>query len=392
MKVTVLVCGGGNGAHVLAALVASQTDMPCRVLALSQAREWREASTSKILSCSFPCRGAKSIVYKANPHTISDNPAEVVPGADIIVLVVPAFSHGKYLAAIEPYMQKGTILVALPGQAGFDYQACHILRNKLNDLTIISAESLPWACRISEYGVKVDVIGVKELLHMYVVHKDGQMWLNHFQVLKSIFGPFPVLKQVNHSMELAHLPSALHLGIMYGKWRDWNHESLSENPLFYQGTDDFQAQYISDLDSEVRKIKVKLLQERPYELPSGLQWLVNCYWPIISDQSSLKYALTTNKAFDGLLHPMLKVGGGYIPDFKGRYLSEEVPFNLVVFKGLAQIVEVNTPVIDRVLHWSQQKLGKIYIVGSELRGRDLPETRAPQVYGIRSPDDVKKWL
>ncbi|XP_071086377.1 opine dehydrogenase-like [Haliotis cracherodii] len=392
MTVTVLVCGGGHGAHVMAALVSSKPDMTCRVLALSQAREWAKAAANNILTCSFPSNNGKSTLYTANPHTISDNPAEVVPGADIIVLVVPAFSQGKYLAAIEPHIQKKTILVALPGQAGFEYQACHILRNKFYDLTIISAESLPWACRISVYGVKVDVIGIKELLKMVIVHNDDKILLNPFRQFQHIWGTFPVIRQVSHSLGLTHMVCVTHLGICYGKWNDWDTTVKSEIPLFYHGTDDIQAQWISRLDGEINMIKLNILRERPNETTSGLQWLLDSYGSSITDSSSLKHALTTNKGYEGLFHPMITTEEGFIPDFKSRYLKEDVPFGIVVFKGLAQIVGLYTPAIDTVLHWSQQKLGKIYIVGSKLCGQDLHETRAPQVYGIKSLEDLEKFI
>ena len=105
----------------------------------------------------------------------------------------------------------------------------------------------------------------------------------------------------------------------------------------------------------------------------------------ITDFVNLKTAFCTNKAYDGLRHPMKTPG--YVPDFSYRYIAEDVPFALVVMKGIAEIVGVKTPVMDKVIAWAQKKLGKEYIVGSELKGKDVGSTRAPGAYGFKTLDD-----
>ena len=80
--------------------------------------------------------------------------------------------------------------------------------------------------------------------------------------------------------------------------------------------------------------------------------------------------------------------GKWVPDFGYRYLAEDVPYGLVVTKGLALLAGVPTPETDRVLAWCQEKLGKEYLVGSELKGKDVKETRAPQAFGFNTLDDL----
>ena len=78
----------------------------------------------------------------------------------------------------------------------------------------------------------------------------------------------------------------------------------------------------------------------------------------------------------------------FVPDFAHRYLTEDVPYGLVVIRGIAEIVQVDTPTIDKVLLWAQEKIGKEYLVGSKLQGKDVPSTRAPQRYGLNTLDAV----
>jgi hypothetical protein len=51
---------------------------------------------------------------------------------------------------------------------------------------------------------------------------------------------------------------------------------------------------------------------------------------------------------------------------------------------------VPTPAMDHVIHWAQTQLGKEYLVGGKLRGRDVITSRAPQRYGFKTLDDVMR--
>ena len=53
--------------------------------------------------------------------------------------------------------------------------------------------------------------------------------------------------------------------------------------------------------------------------------------------------------FQGLTHPMIETDDGkFVPNFKFRYLFEDVPFGLAVIKGIADLAEVKTPNVDKV--------------------------------------------
>jgi hypothetical protein len=85
---------------------------------------------------------------------------------------------------------------------------------------------------------------------------------------------------------------------------------------------------------------------------------------------------------------MRQVEDGFVPDFKARYLTEDVPFDLLVTRGIAELAGVDMPVIDRVLVWAQAQLKKEYLVAGRLEGADLSATRAPQRYAITSLDQL----
>jgi hypothetical protein len=84
-----------------------------------------------------------------------------------------------------------------------------------------------------------------------------------------------------------------------------------------------------------------------------------------------------------------------IPDFSHRYLTEDVPFGLVVLRGVAELTGVPTPTIDKIVLWAQNASGVRYLVPAQaeldqseentsnfiLRGEHVFRTRCPQRFG-----------
>ncbi|MBV8943554.1 MAG: NAD/NADP octopine/nopaline dehydrogenase family protein, partial [Solirubrobacterales bacterium] len=83
--------------------------------------------------------------------------------------------------------------------------------------------------------------------------------------------------------------------------------------------------------------------------------------------------------------------GRFVPEFQHRYLSEDVPFGLVVTRALAEIADVETPLIDEVITWAQSVLQKTYLVDGELRGRDAERVPIPQNHGVVTVSDLIDW-
>ncbi|MCS3234927.1 NAD/NADP octopine/nopaline dehydrogenase family protein [Phocaeicola vulgatus] len=65
---------------------------------------------------------------------------------------------------------------------------------------------------------------------------------------------------------------------------------------------------------------------------------------------------------------------GFLPDFKSRYFTEDFPFGLLIIKSIAEVLNICTPNIDKILLWGQDVLNKEYIHEGELKGKDLSKT------------------
>jgi hypothetical protein len=395
-KQRILVCGGGNGAHCLSALAASRDNFEVHVLTLFQdeAERWSNLTNDRKMKLTVTNQDGEQHDIYSKPLLVTKDPEIAISGVNMIFLVVPAFAHAQYLTALLPYLQENTIIVGLPGQAGFEFQCKGILSDVMNTCTIASTETLPFACRIVEFGKHISLLGLKETLGVsFIKGKKCQLQFSVVDKIQEILGEKPKLKLIQHYLAVTLLGApAIHTGMMYGKWENWDGKPLKTEPLFYQGVDEREADLISKLSDEKVKIARKIGKMRKdidtSEVIHIFDWLKCSYTDQISDKVSLMTTLQTNKAYEGMVHPMISTEDGYVPNFSHRYLTEDIPYGLVVVKGIAEIIGEDTPTTDYVLEWGQRKIEKEYIIGTKLVGKDVPSARAPQSFGLSTVDDI----
>lgn len=255
----------------------------------------------------------------------------------------------------------------------------------------MSAESLPWACRILEFGRLVQILGFKETLGVSKLQgSQSNCKGSPFDTVQKVLGPKPVLREIQNYIAVNLMAkSIIHPPLMYGKWSSYDGTPLKEKPLFYQGVDEKQAKLLSGVSDECIAIGKAIEKQIPgidmSEVIHIFDWYLAYYADQITDKTNLMTAMQTNKAYDGLLHPMKGVENGqFVPDFSYRYTAEDVPFGLVVMKGIGELAGVATPVMDEIITWAQGKLQQEYMVGSQLSGKDVSKTRAPQRFGFKS--------
>jgi hypothetical protein len=319
---------------------------------------------------------------------VSDRP-ELAEGCDMIVFALPAFLHGSYLSALEPFIEEGCVLVGLPGQNGFEFDVRAALGRRLGTCVVMNFESLPWICRIVEFGRSVRILGTKDRLAGAIQGSLVSARVQDpFALLQKVIGSRPRLAVSGHllGITLGSLNAYSHPPIVYGRWRNWDGGSLDHLPLFYREVDPFTADLLSAISGEVVATSRRIMSEHPEvdlsQVIPMYDWDIACYGHQIRDKTNLMTALRTNSGYEGITHPMIRTPDGrYVPDFSHRFLSEDVPFGLAVIRGIAEIVRVPTPHLDSVLLWCQGKLGREYLAESGMRGRDLSGTRCPQRYG-----------
>ena len=84
----------------------------------------------------------------------------------------------------------------------------------------------------------------------------------------------------------------------------------------------------------------------------------------ISDKSSLKRIFNTNIGYSRVPFPMVpidKTGEKVTLNLQARFFWEDVPFGLVILKDIATLVDVKTPVMDKMIAFHQKFMPVKYI-------------------------------
>ena len=378
--------------------------------------------------------GAKRGILRGSPALASSFEEAFAKGTtryDAIILALPAFAHDTYLAGIAPYLKlqdtqhMPTVICAAVAQGGFDLAA----RAALNEAEVISPvviagfETLPWACRLLRPGREVEVLGAKETVDVAIASHPSQMKAFEIQsaleTLQTIIGHVPTEKLASGflGVTLMNINALWHPTLMYHRWKDWNgEETFTEAPLLYEECSDETGESLTAISAEVAAICDELRTAYPGVLLDDLssarscaEWFVRSYGDEPGlDKQSVATMMRTNPAYRGLRHPMKhrikydesgsavpEANAPLIPDFSHRYLTEDVPFGLVVLRGVAELTGVPTPTIDKIVLWAQDASGVRYLVPAQgeldqseentsnfiLRGEHVFRTRCPQRFG-----------
>ncbi|XP_013410793.1 octopine dehydrogenase [Lingula anatina] len=400
-KLCVLICGGGRGVHTLAGLAASKKDVEVRIFTTYQDESEKWTKANKEVSVIFKDDKGKENTVKGKPAVVSKTPDFLVPGCHVIFLMTPASAHEEYLKAIQPHIEPDTVIVGLPGQCGFEFAVRTILKDKLDQLAILSFDSHPWYSEIKTYGLSVEVKATKKILKGAIFGKEIMkvgLGKEPVEAVQYLMGEQPVLDVRGHVLGVTLMaPNAsLHPAIMYRKWardEEDEEEPVDEAPLFFQDVDRLATALLSAINCEIldiaRAVRKANREVDLFTVKDIFDWYLECYPDEIENKNTLTTVLKTNKAYNGIKHPMKSVDGGkFLPDYTHRYLAEDVPFGLAVVKGIADIAGVETPNIDKVIVWAQTKLGKEYMVNGKMTGKDIKSTRCPQAFGYKTVNDI----
>jgi len=263
-------------------------------------------------------------------------------------------------------------------------------------MVFVGFETLPWACRFTEWGRKATVLGTKNNILAAVTPASAKA--KALGTLQGLLGVYPFITEsaTNLAISLRNPGMVVHPGVMYGRWGPdtWDGKPVAQKPLFYQGVDAHTEKVLLGMTEEVQTVCRKMEKLMPgLDLKDACtlkQWYLDCYDGQMSDTSTLKACMNTNKAYDGLTHPCTDAQGGFMPDLKYRYLAEDVPTGLCFAKGLAEILGVPTPTIDKVMLWAQKCIGLEILVDGKMKGKDIAKTRAPQGVGITTTAEFVK--
>ena len=136
-----------------------------------------------------------------------------------------------------------------------------------------------------------------------------------------------------------------------------------------------------------------------------IETIIHNYYADVCERNDTMWDIfVTNPGYNGLVHPMkvgIKDNNKFVPNFDYRYLTEDVPFGLLVIKAIGQMCEnLKTPIMDMILLWCQQVMNKRYVkidkVGTfgeryvriDLDSEDVKHSRIPQLFGMHTIEEM----
>eukprot|EP01147_Barroeca_monosierra_P010816 gene10816-2895_t len=391
----VTVCGGGNAAHVAIGMFTDQgADVNLYLSFEEEVKAFREGCKKNDGVTVLTDAGS----YKAKPKMITNDPAVAITGADIILIITPAFAHEAVLTQIMPHLHDGAYVGAIPGPGGFHMLAKHILGDVISakNLTLFAGGALPWVCRFQQYGATVQLQSEKANIYVSYSPETQETWEKFGHLLNQLHKN-TVFHPGGHFLTVALwcTNAMLHPAITYGIWHDWDGKPVKEQPLFYQNCDEFTGNVLKTISDEIRAAKEVIVSKTDADLSKWQpidDYTIDVYGENVKDRSSVAKIFASNLAYRGLKAPCNQLDDGtFVPNFKMRYLTDDLPHGIVVMRGIAELCGVPTPMMDKVILWAQEKIGHEYLVDGKVVGSDVSHSGCPQRFGIKTVEELVAW-
>ena len=119
---TVCICGGGSLGHVIAGWLSARNHTKVHILT-NRPEKWTHEITIDT---------PDGDVFRGNIDIISNDPKNVIPSSDIVLLCLPGFLIKEELGTIKPYLTNDTYVGSVFSSTGFFFEAQKILNKKHN--------------------------------------------------------------------------------------------------------------------------------------------------------------------------------------------------------------------------------------------------------------------
>jgi hypothetical protein len=383
----VCIVGGGNAAQAFAAILPNK-GVSCNMwCGFGDEAERINKGVSE--QGGMKVHWADDSVIMGKPDKISKDPADVVPECNVLIMPLPSFAYPSVFEQLKPHLKPGTYVGITPGQGGFDWVARNVLGEELmKSLNLFAIMPMPLNCRITDFGKQVHVQVLKKKYKVGALPASATD--NCCKIVSHIFSA--QAEGLGHLLAATMYPinAIIHPQRTYEicqKWRPGG-KPLPENPLFYESMNTASAGLMDLVNTELQMIGEVITEKSGVKLdiPHIKDFLGWVYEDDKPDLTSTASFFATAPAYKGFRSPLKQVEGGFEPDFANRYFTEDIPLGLCIYKGIADIVDFDTPVLDMIVYWAQGHMKKEYIVAGKLTGKDVGETNAPQRFNVNTLD------
>jgi len=329
----IAILGAGNGGQTFAADLKQKGH---------QVRLWnRSKNTIDAIKKNKGIRLSGALNAFTIPDLMSTNIKEIISGADIILVVVPANAHNNIAKLISGIVSSNQLIVLNPGRTAGSLNFCNTLKknNCLELPTIVETQSLYYTSRQTQPG-NIDVLSVKK--ENSIATMPSWESKNTLSYLKNIYSN-PIIKDSTLKIGFENIGAILHptpVLLNVG----WIESREIFFPHYYCGISKSIAEFLEKIDLE----RLTIASEYGYEIKSVREWHGSVYGVIKKD---LFETLQANQAYASIDAPY---------SLNHRYLYEDIPTGLLPIYELGRCIKVHIPKFESIIKFAKAFLEKKY--------------------------------
>jgi len=282
-------------------------------------------------------KGAIEGFGKLPPERATLTVEDGVRGRDVILVITPAFAHEYFFDRLARVIERGQIVVIIPGNFGSlrflkivkDLRGASLAR----EITVAETSSLPYACRLAGKAL-VNVLAVKDPRTVPLAAIPANKTREVVEILRKEFYEF---KEGDNVLEVAlnniNFPihptvSLFTLSLIEYARGDYDFYGAGVTPAV--------AKVMEKVDEERRKVGEALGLKLPslFDLVSSMYKSSNVKGRDLYELLSKSPVHTKTKGPDSLAH---------------RYIMEDVPFGLVPILSLCKHFKLECPTIESIV-------------------------------------------
>ena len=299
---------------------------------------------------------------------------EILKETEIVIISVPNFLRKYILIKIKKYLKKETIILFIPGIGPSQF----IANKYLKKYTVLCLERVPYITRSK--GEIVEITDSRSVIKYATLNTN----YNYDELIKKMFEK-PVEKIPYYMVTLTSSNAILHTTRIFSIFKGNENKIFDREILFYSEWDDESSYLFQKCDLEIMSICSKL--KKMGLINKEIQPLMEYYESKTPKELTKK--LNSINSLRNIKLDMKKLENNqYILDKNIRFIIEDIPYGLIMFKGIAELVGEKTPNIDKIIIWAQTLLNKKYLIDNKLN--NLVATGAPQNFEIKTLEELKK--
>ena len=246
------------------------------------------------------------------------------------------------------YIRKGAKLGFIPGYGGAEYFCKELISR---GIVVFGLQRVPFVARANKNEAKI--LSKKEKLYISSIPSDARMAISK-EIENMLDIPTVALKDYL-SITLTPTNPIIHIAGLWGAFKDYNaDEGYTGKSGFYDQWNDDTSNIMFEYDFEVQEICKHL---NMFDLSSVVSLPV--YYESDTPHK-LTQKLKSIEAFKVVQVPLKKNNDKLIVDLQNRMFIEDYPYGVVIYKDIANLLNLKTPTIDKMLLFYEKLSGIKY--------------------------------